>query len=269
MTGVARAVRPFFVVKRPEKTGRVYHEENIEFDWHKGMSWQVRQRSSIAMAEAIMDKYKSQAEYLRILEVSTKSTNYDLGVALSARNLLFTDTKTQRTLPVENWFQASKQFTRDGITFGPYTDLLNVEPSQAKRFVNANLDTKTAEQYRGNPLFEQVQSEIAGASMSSFVFLGDEYPLEPKSSFYDYLYAKALNQEQNDALARAIGEYTTFTDIEFNPIKSGKVIRFNTQARACAIFVALQQRDLLNDALESIDSFIECVEGGSRLAERG
>ncbi len=95
--------------------------------------------------------------------------------------------------------------------------------------------------------------------MNCFVFLGLEYPLEPKSSFYDYLYVKTLTQEQNQDLVKAITGFTVFTDIEFNPKKNGKVIRFNTQARACAIFVALSQRGLLGTALEGIDSFIDCV----------
>jgi len=221
------------------------------------MSWQVRQRSSIALAQAIERKYPSTAG--KILEVSTKSVNYDIGVALSAQKLTYTDRKSGRSLPVENWFQASKQFIRDGVEFGPYPELLDVEPVQAKRFMNANLDKKTAQQYGGDPLFERIQSQIRGAVMKRFIFLGEAYPLEPKSCFYDFLYVHALNQEQNSDLARALAKYVVFTDIEFNPVKNGKVIRYNTQARACAIWVSLVKRGLLARALETIESFIGCV----------
>jgi type I restriction enzyme M protein len=235
----------------------VVGEAHFGFTWYKGMSWQVRQRSSIAMAQAIEAKYPHIAD--KILEVSTKSTNYDIGVALSAKNLLYSDYETGRTLPVENWFQSSKQFSRTGFTCGPYSELLDVDPGMAKRFVNPNPDSKTSEQYKGNALFRQIQDEIAGSKMSSFIFLGNIYPLEPKSAFYDYLYSKALHQEHNCELAKAIGEFTVFTDIEFSPKKSGRIVRYNTQARACAIFVGLLRRGILDAALEDIGSFISCV----------
>lgn len=261
MTAIARASRPFFAVKRPEKGGCVYHEEEIGFNWHRGMSWQVRQRSSLAMAQAIEDRYPSVAG--KILEVSTKSVDYEIGAALSAQRLIYSDHRSGRSRPVENWFQASKQFIRNGLELGPYPELLDVEPVRAKRFINPNLDKKTAEQCSGDPLFEQIQREIRGAVMSRFVFLDEAYPLEPKSSFYDFLYVQALSQEQNSELARALRKYVVFTDIEFNPVKNGKVIRYNTQARACAIWVSLEQRGLSARALESIESFVDCVGYGS------
>jgi hypothetical protein len=255
MSEIARAKRPFFAVKSAEEEGCIYFEKEIEFDWHKGMSWQVRQRSSIAMAKVIEEMYPEKKG--RILEVSTKSTNYELGVALSALNLMYTDLETQETHTIENWFQSSKQFSRQGEVFGPYTELLNVDPKNAKRFINPNVDKKIAEQYADNPLFNRIQSEIKGANLSSFVFLGKKYKTEPKSGFYDYIYLKALNQDQK--LANAIKEYTVFTDIEFNPRVNGRIVRYNTQARACAIFAALSNKGLLNIALEDFDSFVDCV----------
>ena len=56
--------------------------------------------------------------------------------------------------------------------------------------------------------------------------------LEPKTAFYDWLYLQALCQ--NRTLADQLLQYSGFTDIEFNPKKS-----FSTQARSCALFVAL------------------------------
>jgi hypothetical protein len=41
-----------------------------------------------------------------------------------------------------------------------------------------------------------------------------------------------------------------FTDIEFNPEKS-----VNCQARSCAFFVALEKRDLLDEAMSSFENF--------------
>jgi hypothetical protein len=256
MSEIVRAKRPFFAAKNPNKEGCVYFERVIEFDWHKGLSWQVRQRSSLAMAKAIEAMYPTTKG--KILEVSTKSSNYGLGVALSAMNLTYTDVETQETHSIENWFQSSKQFSRQGDIFGPYAELLNVDPKSAKRFVNTNLDKKIAEQYANNPLFNRIQSEIKGASLSNFVFLGKSYKIEPKSGFYDYIYTKALNQ--NLELTNAIKEYMVFTDIEFNPIINRQVVRYNTQARACAIFVSLSNKGQLDIALEDFDSFVDCVQ---------
>lgn len=256
MPQMARARRPFFAAKSQDKEGCVFFKKEVEFDWHKGMSWQVRQRSSLAMAQVIEEMYPQTKG--RILEVSTKSSNYELGFALSAMNLMYTDLETQEKHPVENWFQSSKQFSREGEVFGPYIELLNVDPKSAKRFVNSTLDKKIADQYAHNALFNRIQAEIEGASLQSFVLLGKNYKTEPKSGFYDYLYSKALNQNQE--LADAIIEYTVFTDIEFNPKMNGVVVRFNTQARACAIFVALSNRGLISIALKDFSSFVDCVQ---------
>ncbi len=255
MSQFSRAKRPFFAAKSADKEGCIYFEKEIEFDWYKGMSWQVRQRSSLAMEKAIEEIYPKTRG--RILEVSTKSSNLKLGVDLSAMNLVYTDFATQEMYSIENWFQSSKQFTKHGEVFGPYTELLNVDSKSAKRFVNSNLDKKIIEQYADNALFNRIQNEIKGASLSSFVFLGKSYNTEPKSGFYDYIYSKALSQNQE--LANAIKGYTVFTDIEFNPIINGRVVRYNTQARACAIFVALSNKGILDVALEDFDSFIDCV----------
>ena len=255
MPQMARARRPFFAAKSQNKEGCVFFEKEVEFDWHKGMSWQVRQRSSLAMAQAIEEMFPQTKG--RILEVSTKSNNYELGFALSAMNLMYTDLETQEKRPVENWFQSSKQFSREGKVFGPYTELLNVDSKSAKRFVNSTLDKKIADQYAHNALFNRIQGEIEGASLLRFVWLGKNYGIEPKSGFYDYLYSKALNQNQE--LADAIIEYTVFTDIEFNPKMNGVVIRFNTQARACAIFEALSQKGVLNIALKDYSAFVDGV----------
>lgn len=88
MSGVKRAVRPFFGASR--KPGCAYFEEDIEFDWHSGLSWQVRQRSSKCMAEAIVQRYGNAGLALSdILEVSTASDEYETGKALSAINLMY------------------------------------------------------------------------------------------------------------------------------------------------------------------------------------
>lgn len=256
MPEIARTVRPFYIASNKEGVGPAFVEKEIEFDWHKGISWQVRQRSSIAMTKAIESAYPELVG--KILEVSTKSVNHELGAALSAMNLLYTDLATDKTYPVENWFQSSKQYTKDGKIYGPYTELLDMDPVSAKRYVNASLSPHTALQYKHDAIFNHIQSDIKDAQLTGFIFLEETYRTEPKSAFYDYIYSKAL--KQNRDLADAINKYNVFTDIEFNPVIKGKIARFNTQARSCAIYVALKTKGLIDIALEDYDSFLDCVQ---------
>ena len=254
---VTKARRPYFIAT-PERRW-AYSEREVEFDWYQGMSLAVKQRSSAAMAEAIV-RWHPEAED-KILEVSTKSENQELGRALSALNLQLVDEATGISHPVENWFQASKCFTRkDGSPAGPYPELLKVDPVRAKRYVSAGLTAKQVESYRSNPVFARIHAELEGASFAGFELDGVRYPTEPKSAFYDYLYVRALAQPQNAKLGYLLPSYRYFTDIEFNPRDAkGRTVRYNTQARSCAIFVALSRKDVLAEALVDIDSFIAAV----------
>ena len=60
-----------------------------------------------------------------------------------------------------------------------------------------------------------------------------EWPLEPKTAFYDYIYVKAVID--NFGYEVNLDEYRWFTDIVFNPNKS-----INCQARAIALYKLLQ-----------------------------
>ena len=90
----------------------------------------------------------------RALEVSTKSFD-NLGVKLSAFNLKL------QGIPLECVFQASKKYGNGG----PYTDLMSVAPRDAKR----------DERHHNS------------GRLISFVYNGREFPLEPKTVFYDYI----------------------------------------------------------------------------------
>ena len=256
----ATATRPFFIACAEGPS--TFQEQRVTFTWHKGMSWQVRQRSSIAMADTIASLGYDRS---RILEVSTKSTNHELGVRLSAYNLMLTQRDTGITRPVENWFQSSKTFTGStildqGQQFGPYTELLDREPVEAKRFLNPKLSPKQRSRYEGDALFERIRAELKEARFLGFELNGTAFPAEPKSAFYDFLYTCALLQEKNRALANQIASYQVFTDIEFNPWDArGRIIRYNTQARSCAIVSSLMQRGLIRQALSSFSSFVETV----------
>lgn len=255
MARINTATRPFYCASK--RGGQAYIEDTVEFDWHSGMSWQVRQRSSDALHEAILQKFaQSDLRASEILEVSTASHNYDLGQALSAMNLIYTNPGTGESRPLENWFQSSKVFVKDGKERGPYKELLDVRLS--KRYVNPHPDKKTVEQFNGDPLFERIQSEINGSTMSCFRLSGADYPLLPRSAFYDYLYISALCQPQNKELAEGLMGFRVFTDIMFNP-SSGKTKKYNTQARSCAIFVALSKRGVLDTGIPAFEKFVHEV----------
>jgi len=191
----------------------------VEFVWSPGMSEAQKRRNIRALHQAAKNHGIRNP-----LEVSTRSES-KLGVALSAFNLTL---RLQGLDPifVECAFQGGKVF-EDG---GPYTDLYSVSPRQARR----------------DPRLRNSGSLIA------FKLQDEIWPLEPKTVFYDWLYSTAL--QQNPSLASALNEYDGFTDIEFNPRKS-----FSTQARSCALYVALLRSGKLEEALTSQEAFLECV----------
>jgi hypothetical protein len=76
--------------------------------------------------------------------------------------------------------------------------------------------------------------ELKGKRPISFVFEGYQWPLNPQTCFYDWLYLNALNQ--NIELSKQIFEFSAFTDIAYNPKKS-----LSTQARSAALYVALKK----------------------------
>ncbi len=158
---------------------------------------------------------------LRVLEVSTKSTD-PTGVALSAFNLKFLDECTGKEYPLENIFQSSKVFEQGG----PYRDLLNIHPKDAKR--DERLKTS------GNLIY--------------FSYNDIRWEREPKTMFYDWIYVRSLCRDQN--LSKKIIEFNAFTDIEFNQEKS-----INCQARSAAIFVSLCRFGNLEKVINNMEEF--------------
>ena len=159
----------------------------ITYTYYPGFAVSQKQRSVESLHESIRALYPDK----RILEVSTKSLN-PLGMQLSAFNLPFYHEELQAEQRLENVFQSSKVFSGGG----PYRDLLNVSPKDAKR----------DERLRSS-------GELIG-----FQLYGDMWPLEPKTIFYDWIYITALKAHED--IAKQLLEYDVFTDIEFNHKKS-------------------------------------------------
>lgn len=214
------ATRPVFV---PEPSARLLvREVPVEFTWHAGFAITQKQKS-------VRDLHESAGKrgLRRLLEISTKSEE-KLGTRLSAFSLkvkipLFGE------MPLESAFQGSKVFERGG----PYTDLYDVPPRDAKR----------------DPRIRD-SGKIIG-----FAYGEDRWPIEPRTAFYDWLYVNAIYPHRE--FLERLRAYDGFTDIEFNPARS-----LNCQARSCALFVALMVGGRLDDAVKSKAAFIDIVRNG-------
>ncbi|MFZ7094523.1 DarT1-associated NADAR antitoxin family protein [Primorskyibacter sp. 2E233] len=204
--------------------------QSVDFTWHAGMAKSRRQMSMRSLHQAARTLHPES----RILEVSRMSDE-PLGEELSAFNLTLAHRKLRREVSVECAFQASKVFERGG----PFTDLLEVKPGDAKR------DPRLQDSGR----------------LTGFHFVGEDWPNEPLTAFYDWIYINALHRQPE--LAAAVTRYDIFTDIAFNPEKS-----INCQAGAVALYVALVRRGELQAALSSKEAFLR-VEAAASVKEDG
>lgn len=211
------ASRPVF--SPSTKPGRLVEEVSVEFLWHKGMAPSQKKKNVVELHQAAAKRGLTP-----LLEVSSKSEE-ELGNRLSAFNIKV-ELDEGGSVPLENAFQSSKVFQHGG----PFTELLWVDPRAAKRD-------------------ERLSSSGA---LIGFKFQGQEFPLIPKTAFYDWLYIRALYPHR-EFLAR-LQEYKGFTDIEFNPSKS-----INCQARSCATFVSLDRLDLIEQCAHSSSCFMKVL----------
>lgn len=208
------ANRPVFV---PDSSAAHFVKTaQVEFTWYAGLSLAQKQRSIASLHEAAMNYLPG----LKILEISSKSPE-PLGVRLSAFNLKLSVNDSK--VSVETAFQSSKVFESGG----PYLDLLHVTAREAKT------DKRLKE-----------SGDLVG-----FQYLGENWPLEPKTAFYDWLYLSAL--AENPELADGLMQYDAFTDIEFNPERS-----INCQASSAALYVFLVRNGRLNEMISDRASFL-------------
>lgn len=218
------AERPVFV---PSLTGKslVWRYE-VDFLWHAGMSVKQAQKSIDSLHEAAAERLQVN----KVLEISTKSKD-PLGVKLSAFNLMIRTKKYVQEFSVECAYQSSKVFEHGG----PYKDIRGMTSREAK----------------GDPRLKESGKLVA------FQLFGVDWPLEPKTAFYDWLYVNALHLHRD--LAEHVLQYRAFTDIAFNPERS-----LNCQAYSAALYVSLHERSMLtSEVLSRKDAFLEAIKGHS------
>lgn len=214
------AERPIFV-PRPESPELV---KEIFFDlkWNPGFA-AVQKEKNIKALHTVA----ASAGFAPLLEISTKSEN-KRGRHMSAFHMAV-PTENYGRIKLELAFQGSKVFENGG----PFTDLYlkgEKEIGEAKR------DPRLRE----------------SGALIGFRFEGINFPLEPKTVFYDWLYCSFLSDYRE--WARKLYDYAGFTDIEFNPHRS-----INCQARSAALFLSLMERGELDEVLESPSAFIRAL----------
>lgn len=211
------AKRPVFIPLNEDQ--RFVREAMVEFAWNPGLAASQKLKNIHALHESAAGQGIAP-----LLEVSTKS-EVELGQRLSAFNLPV-EMDDGRSIPLECAFQGSKVFEGGG----PFTDIYSMSSREAKR--NDRL--------------------CSSGRIIGFRFEGFEIPSEPKTVFYDWLYARALEPHRD--YLDGLDDFAGFTDIEFNPDKS-----INCQARSCAIFVSLRRKGLLSQAIAAPERFIKLV----------
>ena len=198
-----------------------YQVKEVTYECARGLAL-VNKRKNITR---IHQNYLQSNAERKVLEVSSKSMQ-ETGIRLSAFNL-----KDENGHTVECVFQSSKKFENGG----PYTEL------KEKTSIEAKKD-------------ERLKSS---GKLIAFIHEGVEYPLEPKTAFYDWIYINALLK--NKDLCEELKEYDAFTDVEFNFKKS-----LNCQAEACAMYCGLVKAGKLEEAMKSFEDFVNVIYLGGK-----
>ena len=222
------AKRPVFV---PNANGPHFVETvPVEFKWYSGFAKSQTQKSISSLHEAAKEIGISP-----VLEVSRRSMS-PLGSSLSAFDLML-EAPVGQEVSVECAFQGSKVFEKGG----PYHDLYSVSSRSAK----------TEERLRDS------------GEVVAFNYYGKNFPIEPQTAFYDWLYITALCRKQS-CLADELRLYQGFSDIFFNPELS-----INCQARAIAVFVAWNRITPIDEEMfRNWDYYLDIVTGRKRPTSR-
>ena len=220
------AKRPIFT---PNLNGFPYVDAiDIEFKWHSGFAKSQMQKSIASLHEAAEKLNKISP----ILEISRKSGSH-LGTLLSAFNLSLKTPNGQR-MSVECAYQGSKVFENRG----PYHEL----------YSGSSRAAKTDDRLRNS------------GELTAFNFCGEDFPIEPKTAFYDWLYITALCQKKTD-FVQELEVFQGFSDIVFNPNRS-----INCQARAAALFVSLSKNGLINEQiLQDRERYLALITGSAQI----
>ena len=195
------AIRSVFYIK-DEKV----KEKRFDIVWHRGLSLSQKQKNIESLNNKIIEAYNTSLNY--ILEISTKSTQ-TVGKELSAINLKFKEKGTEYFF--ESVYQSSKVFDQGLLGELQYKEWKYLPSFEAKK-----------------------NSKQINLPLKKFKYNDKEFPLEPKTLFFDWLYIKTIHNISG--LYDRLKIYF-FTDIEFNPLKM-----VSSQAHSVAKFKYLYER---------------------------
>jgi hypothetical protein len=214
------AERPVYIPS--PQSPELVEERFFTIKWHPGFAVTQKEKNVEELHQTAARNGLSP-----LLEISSKSS-LKTGRHMSAFHMT-ADTQALGPIKLELAFQGSKVFEHGG----PFTDLYrkgDTEIGHAKR------DQRLKDSGR----------------LIGFRFEGRDFPIEPKTTFYDWLYCSFLMEYRDWAVK--LHSYAGFTDVEFNPFKS-----INCQARSAALFLSLMKRGQLDDAMRSPESFISTI----------
>lgn len=211
------AMRPVFAPGKRKNEADVFM---TDFVWNSGLSVSQKRKNITALHDAYMQRFPER----KVLEISSKSME-KLGVALSAFNPKKYAPSLEKSIPVECVFQGGKIFAAGG----PFTDLYEATSRDAKR----------------DPRLK------SSGMLRNFYYEGNEFPVVPRTAFYNWIYINALIE--NPDLAAELVQYDGFTDIEFNPDKG-----VNCQAEAAALYVTLARKGLLEQCRD-FEDFLKLI----------
>ncbi|PTJ49586.1 hypothetical protein BU019_12665, partial [Staphylococcus simulans] len=160
-----------------------YKKINISFKWFPGFS-KVQKQKSI---EDLHRQFLKEKITNKLLEVSSKSLK-EVGIKASAFNLQISTVKGN-SFTVEQVFQSSKVYKHAG---------------SQNYLLKKGFNSKEMKQK-----LRAIDNDDYMIKYSSF---GQDFPLEPRTLFYTWIYINALNKNPN--IAKEIMEYEAFTDIE-------------------------------------------------------
>ena len=192
------------------------NENIIEYTFHPGFSNSQVQKNILAIHCAMKNSNP--------LEVSSKGMQV-VSAKYSAFNLKVDG------YPLEVVFQGAKVFEdENGNEFGPFFEqILKLSSKESKAFISKFSIEK-------------------GYHLKKFSYQGKDWPLYPKTLFYDWMYYRAFIENGN---VEDIREYDAFTDVCFNFHKS-----LNCQARSLAFIKVLLENFEYSSTLSEKDFYI-------------
>lgn len=196
------AARPVFLTNQNKP---YFSEYNVNFVYNNGFAPCQKKKNIIAIHNAF---HKDNSDK-KVLEISSKSFD-EIGVKLSAFNLMLYVESLGKSMPVEIMYHSGKIYKDSGR----HLEILNMTPKESKKYLYQN----------------------KFGLIEYFVFENQRVEVDDFCDFYNWLYIKALLE--NEYISSELLKYEAFTDVEYNPSRSK-----NCQARSAAMFVSLYKQN--------------------------